>query len=106
MVTFKIDHGIDVGYSGSYESSEVNDDEMWSMWYEINAYAKITETFTVSIAEFYNFKVEVVFDLLKMQLLKQNLQFVHPIAIFIAKNEKPQVNIPFDFKMKSEFKID
>ena len=74
---------------------------MWSMWYEINAYAKITETFTISIAEFYNFKVEVVFDLLKMQVLRQNLQFVHPFAIFIAKNENPAVNIPFDFKMKS-----
>ena len=75
------------------------------MSYELNAYAKITETFTISVAEFYNFKLQVVFDLLKMQVLKQSLLFVHPWAILAAKNEEPAVDLAFDFKPITEFKI-
>jgi hypothetical protein len=31
---------------------------------------------------------------------------VHPWAILAAKNEDPSVDLPFDLKIKSEFKID
>jgi hypothetical protein len=106
VVKLKIDHGIDVGYSGEYNSAEVNDNEMWALSYELKGYAKITETFTISVAEFYNFKVQVVFDLLKMQFLKQTIQFVHPWAILAAHNENPSVALPFDLKLKTEFRID
>lgn len=31
IAKLKIDHGVDVGYSGEYESSEVNPTEMWAL---------------------------------------------------------------------------
>ena len=72
----------------------------------MDTYAKITETFTLTVADFYNLKVEFVFDLFKIQLLKPVVTFVHPWAIFVAKNEDPSVALPFDVKLMTEFKID
>jgi hypothetical protein len=106
VVKLKIDHGVDLGYSGSYKSEEVDDDELWHISYTLNAYGKITETFTLSIADFYNLKVQFVFDLFKMQVFKPVVTFVHPWAIWVAKNEDPSVTLPFDVKLKTEFKID
>ena len=39
-------------------------------------------------------------------MLNQTIAFVHPWAILAAKNEEPSVDLPFDLKIKSEFKID
>jgi len=108
VVKFKVDHGIDIGYSGSYKSGEVDVvtyPDLWALSYELNTYGKITETFTLDIANFYSFKVEVVLDVFRLQLLKQKVVFVHPWAIFKAKNEEPSVTIPFDLKLESQFKV-
>ena len=56
IVQLKIDHGVDIGYSGEYRSEEVDDgSEFWSFGYEVETYAKITETITLTVAEFYKF---------------------------------------------------
>lgn len=53
IAKLKIDHGIDLGYSGEYSSAEVNDNEMWAASYELKAYGTVTETLTLNIANFY-----------------------------------------------------
>jgi len=53
LVTLKVDHGIDLGYTGEYKSAEVNDNEMWAFSYELRTYGTITETLTLNIANFY-----------------------------------------------------
>ena len=74
---------------------------MWAVSYELKAYGTVTETLTLTIANFYSLKLQVFIDLFKLQVLKQSLTFVHPWAILVAKNENPRVDIPFDLKLKS-----
>lgn len=57
VVVIKMDHGIDAGYSGLYESSEVNDAETWAFSYTFKTYALISEVITVTIADFYQIKL-------------------------------------------------
>lgn len=49
----KIDHGIHVGYVGIYNSSELDEKELWAISYELGVYAIVTEKVTLKIANFY-----------------------------------------------------
>ena len=70
------------------------------------AYISFTETFILTITDFYTLKVHVQIDFLQLQLFKQTLAFVHPWAILAAKNKDSSVDLPFDLKLQSEFKIE
>ena len=70
IAKLKIEHGVDVGYSGEYDSSEVNPEEMWAFKYEVKAYGTVTETLTLTVANFYTLKLQIFIDLFKLQLLK------------------------------------
>ncbi len=50
-------------------------------------------------------KIQFILDLFKVQLLKQTFTFVHPWAIFAAKNENPAVDLKFDLKVNTQFQI-
>ena len=84
LVVIRVDHGIDAGYSGKYESKEVSADALWKMSYEVRAYGKAVETINIEVAKIYRMKIQVSFDLFDMQVLKQTFTFVHPLAILSA----------------------
>lgn len=41
-----------------------------------------------------------------MMPFKQSVIFVHPWAMLAAKTANPSVDIPFDFKILTEFEVD
>ena len=70
VAKLKVEHGVDAGWSGEYTSAEVNPTEMWKFSYEVKAYCQVTETLTLTIADFYTLKLRFVLDIFKLQLLK------------------------------------
>lgn len=51
-VKIKVDHSIDVGYKGEYDSYPVTGVH-WNLKYWLNAYGTIRETITINIASWY-----------------------------------------------------
>ena len=43
---------------------------MWAFKYEVKAYGTVTETLTLTVANFYTLKLQIFIDLFKLQLLK------------------------------------
>jgi hypothetical protein len=78
---------------------------MWEINYDLQAYASLTETISVNILDFYQFDTEIVIDLFKISLWKQNFKFVHPLAILDGKMSNPQVDLVFDMKTESTFEV-
>jgi hypothetical protein len=58
------------------------------------------------VADIYKMKIQLSFDLIDMQVLKQTFTFVHPMAILAAKMENPPVDLAFDLKVTTQTKID
>lgn len=105
LIKIKVDHGVDIGYSGEYKSQEVNNNELWEFNYDLSTYGKVVETINILVADFYNLKIQLSFKFLDMKLLSQNFKFVHPLAILAAKAENPPVNLKFDVKSTTYFLI-
>jgi len=106
VITIKVDHGVDVGYSGQYKSAPLEGfDSIWDFNYDLKAYAKVNEKITLDIAGFYQLTTEFTLDLFRLRLLKQHFKFVHPLAILDGKNSNPVVELDFDLKLESIFAI-
>ena len=104
FATITFFHDMEIGYSGEYESVNFKDDK-WQFNYDLQAYAKINETISLNVLDFYQFDTEIIIDFFKLSLWKQNFKFVHPLAILDGKMSDPQVDIVFDFKTESTFEV-